>query len=278
MGADAGKPGLAKSALLATVGGRKITVASAATRLDGAAFAVRRGLYFDERAAFENLAHARLLAAEAGRRGVTPEALEKQNVNVEEGHSVEFLGEMPAPPVLALDLSRGTSRGDPAAAVTVVEWADFECQHCSRMWTILEETLAPYGDRVRYVYLNWPLPFHEFAQKAAEAALAARAQGKFFAYASVLFRNQKALDPASLKKYASDLGLDAARFAADLDGGRFAGEVLLEKRAGIRAGVLGTPFVFVNGVWLRWDKSDVAGVRALVDAAFAAAPAKPSAR
>ena len=276
LGADAGSPGLAKNTVLGTVGARKITVASAATRLDAAGFAVRRDLYFDERAAFERLAHERLLRAEAGKRGVTPESLEKENLKIEEGHALTLLGEMPAPPALSLDLARGTSRGNPAALVTVVEWADFECPHCSHMWTMLEDALKPYGDRVRYLYLNFPLPFHEFAEKAAEAALAARAQGKFFEFASILFRNQKALDPLSLKKYAAEVGLDVARFAADLDGGRFAGEVLLEKRDGIRAGVLGTPFVFVNGVWLRWDKAEIADVRALVDGALsrAAAPAR----
>ena len=272
-GVDAGASGLGKDTLLATVGGRPITTSSAATRLDSAEFAVRLGLYFDEKAAFEKLAHARLLKAEAEKRGVTPESLEKENVRVEEGHAVRFLGEAPVPPVLSLDLSRGSSRGSAAAPVTVVEWADFQCPPCSRMWTTLEEALEPYGDRVRYVYVQYPLAFHEFAQKAAEASLAARAQGRFFEYADLLFKNQNALDVPSLKKYAAGLGLDAARFAADLDGGVFVTDVLLDRRSGSRAGVTGTPQVFVNGVWLARSARTVAGVRGAVDAALAKAGA-----
>lgn len=278
MGVDAGAPGLAMDTVLATVGSRKVTVSSAATRLDAAGYGVRRALYYDEWDAFEKLAHARLLKAEAEKRGASAEALEREKVKVEEGHAVKFLAELPAPPALALDLSRGTSRGSPAAAATVVEWGDFQCPPCSHMWTTLEEALAPYGDRVRYVYVNFPLSIHEFAQKAAEAALAARAQGKFFEYASILFKNQKALDVPSLRKYAADLGLDTARFAAGLDGGLFAAEVLLDKRSGVRAGVTGTPQVFVNGVWLPRHTRTVADVRAAVDAALARVAAAPSAR
>ncbi len=231
MGADPNASPLPKDAVLATVGGRRITRASAATRLDAAAFGVRRNLYFDEKVA----------------------------------------AEMPAPPVLSLDVSLGASRGSENAAVTVVEWADFECPRCGQMWAAIEEALKPYGDRVRYVFLNFPMPSHEFAQKAAEAAAAARAQGRFFEYAGILFRNQKALDVPSLKKYAVDAGLDPARFSADLDGGRFAAEVLLEKRSGIRAGVVGTPWMFVNGAWLRWDRTGIPDIRAAVDGAFARA-------
>ena len=270
-GADEGAPGLAKDTVLATVGGRPITVSSAAARLDSAEFAVRLSLYFNEQSAFEKLAHARLLKAEAEKRGVTPESLEKDKVKVEEGHAVRFLGEAPVPPVLSLDLSRGTSRGSAAAPVTVVEWADFQCPPCSRMWSTLEEALKPYGDRVRYVYVQYPLAFHEFAQKAAEASLAARAQGRFFEYADILFKNQEALDVPSLKKYAADLGLNASRFAADLDGGVFATDVLLDRRSGARAGVTGTPQVFVNGVWIARSARTVAGVRGAVDAALAKA-------
>lgn len=241
MGADPNASRLPKDAVLATVGGRRITRASAATRLDAAAFGVRRNLYFDEKDAADKLVHQRLLKT----------------------------AEMPTPPVLELDASRGASRGSPNAAVSVVEWADFECPRCGHMWAAIEEALKPYGDRVRFVFLNFPLPSHEFAQKAAEAAAAARVQGRFFEYAGILFRNQKALDVPSLKKYAALAGLDPARFSADLDSGRFAGEVFIEKRSGVRAGVLGTPWVFVNGVWLRWDRTGIPDIRAAVDGALA---------
>lgn len=270
-GADPNAPGLAPDAVLATVASQRITMASAATRLDAAGFGVRRHLYYNEKEAFEKLAHARLLKAEAEKRGVTPESLEKEKVKVEEGHPVRFLAEMPAPPTLALDLAGAVSRGPANAPVTVVEYADFECPFCSKAWEAAEEALKPYGDRVRYVFRNFPLPFHEHGARAAEAGAAARAQGRFFEMAGLMFKNQKALDAPSLEKYAVESGCDPARFTADLDAGRYAADVLLEARVGDRAGVAGTPMFFVNGVWLKWESTDVTGIRAAVDAALAKA-------
>lgn len=92
-----------------------------------------------------------------------------------------------------------------------------------------------------------------------------------------MFRNQEALDVPSLKKYAAASGCDAARFAADVDGGRYTADVLLEERGAVRVGVVGTPMFYVNGVWLRWESTDVRGIRAAVDAALARAGAAPAA-
>ena len=274
-GADPNAPGLAPDAVLATVGGRVITASSAATRLDAAGYSVRRELFYDELDAVQRVAGSRLLRAEAARRGVTPEALPKDKVDFGKRHAVKLLAELPPPPALAIDVAEAPSRGPANAPVTVVEFADFECPHCSKAWANVEEALKPYGDRVRYVFLNFPLPFHERALAAAEAGLAAAAQGRFFDFAGILFRNQQALDAASLRKYAAEAGCDATRFAADLDSGRFEADVLLEERRGERLGVDGTPAFFVNGVWLRWESGDVAGIRAAVDAALVKAGVVP---
>ncbi len=270
-GTDPDATGLAPGTVLATVGGRKITAVSAATRLDAAAYGVRRSLHYEEVEALENLARARVLKAEAEKRGVTAEALEKERANLGEGHTLKILRELPAPPALALDVSGSASRGPAGAPVTVVEYADFECPHCAKAWESAETALRPYGDRVRYVFRNFPLPHHERALKAAEAGLAANAQGRFFELATLLFRNQKVLDVPSLRTYAAEAGCDPARFAADFDSGRFATDALLELRDGERVGVDGTPMFFVNGVWLKWESTDVAGIRDAVDAALAKA-------
>lgn len=150
------------------------------------------------------------------------------------------------------------------APVTIVEWGDFECPPCGIMAAVVDEAIRPYGPRVRYVFLQFPLTMHKSAWKAAEASLAAHAQGKFWEYAHVLFANQKALDVASLKKYAVQAGLDTKRFETDLDSGRFAAEVLDQKKRGIRAGVAGTPAFFVNGVQLGVEGYSVEGIRAAV--------------
>ncbi len=165
------------------------------------------------------------------------------------------------------------SRGPVNAPVTVVMFTDFQCPACAATHPVLEEVLKTYGDRVRLVVRDYPLDQHQQARKAAEAANAARAQGKFFEYISILYKNQQALDTASLKKYASDLGLDRARFDADLDGGKFASEVNHDVAEGKAYGVSVTPTIFINGVRLL-DLSDRA-MKVAIDRAFERAGAKP---
>jgi protein-disulfide isomerase len=125
--------------------------------------------------------------------------------------------------------------------------------------------LKSYGNKVRFVVRDFPLSQHEFARKAAEAANAANAQGKFFEYITILFKNQKALDVPSLKKYASELGLDRARFDAALDRGVYAAEVKKDVEDGEMYGVGSTPTIFINGVQLRILSAE--GLRAAVDRA-----------
>lgn len=142
------------------------------------------------------------------------------------------------------------------------------------MHPVLEEVLKSYGNKVRFVVRDFPLNQHEWARKAAEAANAANAQGKFFEYIAVLFKNQKALDVPSLKKYASDLGLDRARFDAALDRGVYAAEVEKDVSDGEMYGVGSTPTIFINGVQLKVLSAD--GLKQAIDAA-AASRIKPNA-
>jgi protein-disulfide isomerase len=136
------------------------------------------------------------------------------------------------------------------------------------MHPVIDEILKSYGNRARLVVRDFPLSMHAQARKAAEAANAANAQGKFFEYIPVLFKNQSALDIASLKKYASDLGLDRARFDAALDSGQYATEVSHDVADGEAYGVDATPTLFINGVRLRNMTAE--GLRAAIDSALAA--------
>jgi protein-disulfide isomerase len=140
------------------------------------------------------------------------------------------------------------------------------------MARIVEEALQPYETRVRYVFRQFPLSMHPFAWKAAEAALAANAQGKFFPYERILFANQKQLDVASLKRYASEAGLDRKRFDDDLDSGRFARDVIEDRRDGMRAGVRGTPMFFINGAMLPDEGYSVEGMRKALESALGDRP------
>jgi protein-disulfide isomerase len=184
------------------------------------------------------------------------------------GAKVQIFLKEPEPPVQAISVDDDPARGDASAPVTIVEFTDFQCPSCALMHPVIEDALKTYGNRVRLVVRDFPLSMHAQARKAAEAADAANAQGKFFEYIPVLFKNQSALDVASLKRYASDLGLDRARFDAALDSGQYATEVSHDVADGEAYGVDGTPTIFINGVRLRNITAE--GLRAAIDSALAA--------
>lgn len=192
--------------------------------------------------------------------------LEKDlSARLRKGADIRWMITEPAQPVQNVSVDDDPSRGDANAAVTVVEFTDFQCPACAAMHPVLDEVLKSYGNKVRFVVRDFPLNQHENARKAAEAANAANAQGKFFEYIDVLFKNQKALDVPSLKKYASDLGLDRARFDAALDRGVYAAEVEKDVSDGELYGVGSTPTIFINGVQLKVLSAD--GLKQAIDAA-----------
>lgn len=196
--------------------------------------------------------------------------LEKElSARLRQGADIRWLISEPELPALNISVDDDPARGPANAPVTVVEFTDFQCPSCAAMHPILEEVLASYGPQVRFVVRDFPLDIHEHARKAAEAANAAHAQGKFFEYAALLFKNQKALDVASLKKYARQLGLNGTRFDTELDRGVHAGEVGKDLEEGEMYGVESTPTIFINGVPLRVLSAD--GLREAIDRAIARA-------
>ncbi len=185
-----------------------------------------------------------------------------------QGAQVRLLISEPQPSTQAISTDDDPSRGVATAPVTIVEFTDFQCPSCAAMHPVLEEVLKSYGNKVRFVVRDFPLPMHVKARKAAEAANAAHAQGRFFEYATLLFKRQDALDVPSLKKYASELGLDRARFDAALDGGAFAAEVRRDIADGEMYGIDSTPTIFVNGVILKTLSAE--DLRAAIDRALGA--------
>jgi len=193
--------------------------------------------------------------------------LEKElSAKLRKGAEIRWLISEPPQPVQNISADDDPSRGEPNAPVTIVEFTDFQCPACAAMHPVLEDVLKSYGNKVRFVVRDFPLNMHEFAGKAAEAANAANAQGKFFEYIAVLFKNQKALDVPALKKYATDVGLDRTRFDAALDGGVYAAEIKKDIEDGEMYGVGSTPTIFVNGVQLRTLSAE--GLRAAIDRAL----------
>ncbi|MEP6635797.1 MAG: thioredoxin domain-containing protein [Acidobacteriota bacterium] len=195
------------------------------------------------------------------------------NDRLRKGANIRLLLAEPQAPVQAISVDDDPSRGDPNAPVTIVEFSDFQCPSCAAMHPILEEVLKSYGNKVRFVMRDFPLAMHANARKAAEAANAANAQGKFFEYAALLFQRQKALDVPSLKKYATELGLDRARFDAALDNGSFAAEVRHDVEDGEIYGIDRTPTIFINGASLQTLSAEA--LRALIDRALATTKAPP---
>jgi protein-disulfide isomerase len=138
--------------------------------------------------------------------------------------------------------------GSASAPVTIVEFSDFQCPFCQRVAPTLKQVQKTYGDKVRIVWKDFPLTqIHPEAFKAGEAAHCAGEQGKFWEYHDRLFANQQALQPDSLKKYAADAGLDAAKFNACVDTSKYGDRVREGVAQGSRLGVNSTPTLYING-------------------------------
>jgi len=183
----------------------------------------------------------------------------------------QMLLKEPEPRVMNVTAANGASRGDANAAVTIIEFTDFQCSACGAMYPVIEDVLKSYGNRVHFVIRNFPLTqLHANAFKAARAAQAAKAQGKFWEYIDFLFKNQSALDPDSLKKYATQVGLDRKRFDAEFDTDKYDAEIRRDIEDGEMYGVEGTPTIYINGVMLTELGAD--GLRSAIEKAFARAP------
>jgi protein-disulfide isomerase len=164
---------------------------------------------------------------------------------------------------------RDHAQGAPDAPITLMEYGDYECPHCGRAYPIVKEVQRRLGDRLRFVYRNFPLSeAHPHAEHAAEAAEAAAAQGKFWEMHDTLFEHQRALADTRLVEYAATIGLDVAQFQQELDSHVHARHVRADFLGGIRSGVNGTPTFFINDV--RHD--DAWDVDTLVQALEAAIP------
>jgi len=150
---------------------------------------------------------------------------------------------------LPVSEERDHIQGPKEAAVTLVEYGDYECPYCGAAYPIVKEVQARMGDRLRFVFRNFPITTsHPHAERAAEAAEAAASQGPFWQMHDLLYENQKRLSDQDLRAYADTVGLDLDSFDKELAEHVHAERVREDFMSGVRSGVNGTPTFYVDGV------------------------------
>jgi protein-disulfide isomerase len=204
-----------------------------------------RAFYADHKAEFGKMPEADAL------RQIEPRLLQQRQQDRQMAYVRELRAKagvrILAEPTRASMPTDGPTRGSKTAPVTIVEYSDFQCPYCLRVRPSINRIREVYGDRVRWVYKDFPLDFHSNAKKASEAARCASEQGKFWEMYDRLFSNQDKLDVPALKQHAVALGLNAARFDECLDSGRQAQGIQKDVAEAQKLGVSGTPSYFVNG-------------------------------
>ncbi len=153
------------------------------------------------------------------------------------------------------DLSATARKGAKNAAITIVEFADFECPHCAEMRTLLDGIVKAHPNHVALYFKNFPLPHHRHAHPAARAALAAGQQGRFWQMHDLLFMNQFSLSAEKITSFAKELGLNMTRFAKDMESSAVYSQIEKEKEEAKKANLDSTPTIYINGRMYVDDKA-----------------------
>jgi protein-disulfide isomerase len=171
---------------------------------------------------------------------------------IEPGYTDSEIGEKVANryrPVTAkkIDLTDAPMKGNPSAKITLVEFADYECPHCRHFQPVLRQIMDEFHSDVKLYFKHYPLPQHTNARLAAEAAVAAQKQGKFWQYQDKLWEKSDELSPAEIEKAAKEVGLDVTKFRQDLASEPIKARVQKDRSDGAAAGIQATPTLFING-------------------------------
>lgn len=144
--------------------------------------------------------------------------------------------------------ARDHVKGPADATLTLVQFADFECPHCSLVYPVVQDIARELKDCLRIVYRHFPLSqVHPNSQPAANASEAAAAQGRFWEMADLLHANCESLEIESIQKYARKLKLDMKQFNREFESGVHLARIRADFLGGVRSGVNGTPTFFING-------------------------------
>jgi len=169
-----------------------------------------------------------------------------RNSELMKARSAAVLGEK-----VALSINGAPYTGAAKPRITIVEFSDFQCPYCRVAATKMYDVLKMYPNDIRLVFKQFPLDTHSQAELAAQASLAAHAQGKFWLLHDKMFANSKAINKTSIFTWAKELGLDMNRFASEIESGKYRRQVEQDVNEGHAAGVSGTPTFFINGKQFR---------------------------
>ena len=185
-------------------------------------------------------------------RGMIEEIVPLIKAGKTEGEIIKILQEREAKKITRYRVEVGDSpfRGAEDAKVTIIEFSDYQCPFSKKVQLTLEKILQKYPQEVKLVFKQHPLSFHKDAQLAAEASLAAGAQGMFWEMHDIIFENQRRLKEENLLEYAGELGLNIDQFKAALKDHRFKEQVDREAQQAAKIGATGTPAFFINGRFL----------------------------
>jgi predicted DsbA family dithiol-disulfide isomerase len=170
------------------------------------------------------------------------------------------------------DLKDTPRKGAAKPKVTIVEFADFECPHCAMLAKILPEVIKAYPNDVALYFKNFPLPSHTWAEAASRACFAAGKQNKFWQMYDLVFSNQLNLSAEKFNEFAAELGLNGPRFKADMESPEAHKYVERDRAEGTRAGLTGTPTLYMNGK-LYYGEKTLEAMKAHVEKLLKAKPA-----
>ena len=160
--------------------------------------------------------------------------------------------------VKSIDTTGSPKKGAESPAVTLVEWADFECPFCAVAAPLLKKVVDKYPGQVQLVFKHYPLSSHQHSETAARAAVAAQRQGKFWPLQQAMFESQKSgLDETNIRKLARDAGLDLKSFESDIASEATADSVARDRKQADELGLEGTPMIYINGRYFSLEHFDL---------------------
>ncbi len=285
---DVNAANLKPTDILVTIGAKQITVKDFEEKNGQALYEFEADVFEIVSEDLKEMVSSELVGMEAVEQNVTPSSIvarevtdklreytEEERAGLQAAldkrlfskYKAQFFLKEPKPFVQNISVDDDPTQGAATAPVTVVMFSDFQCPACSAVHPVLYKVLAEYKNKIRFVVRDFPLmTIHKNALRAALAANAAHAQGKFFQYIDILYKNQDALGDDSLTKYASDLGLNLERFALDFSSEKNAEEIRKDIADGKSYGVNSTPTIFVNGIKVRVNSAE--GFRKAIERAL----------